>query len=720
MNTIYRKEFRDIVRWTPIGIILIAVLGWMTRPTNIFAAVELERVFVSIIGLGCGLVALALGLLQSLLDQRTETSGYLIHRPISLGSIFWAKLLAGFTAYLICVVPTLVAMMIYLEWVGPERLPTSWVQVVPLFMMSLVIFVIHPAAMWATAREARWVGTRWFPLLFAIAGVYYSLNPLLSMHTIGGLAGFLLISVGTWVVVTSAAHHAFSHQVFSPPAASPNRMSLARAAVLLGASVLIMCGPSRLILMAPSDQSREGFFYGLGLRPSGVLWEIAQPYTVNRAGSFTLADDEHRLGRPLSGVGAIDPESASLSPLPDDWQQVSIVSQQDLKRGPGRWSHFNRNRITADLYMSDNGAVQVQLIDRQGRYYWYHQTQGLIACVTPDGFFRSDETPTGRFVNAQTVPILHADTRLLNITGQLFVLDSSGVFQLDFANYEIRRVLDSPSRLISLVAPNADQQATLWRYNDGLLQRYTFRPTDPDLTLPLADSEIILRNTHLYPMPSIEVELVDQWRIPPLEAFDRLGITEVDQGQIVTIRTPLSASADGRRRYTRYGADGTMVEDKVVQITVPVSEPAFQTALVSMPPVVVLGMALGRSIQYGERVSSAQLTDWFFGWWWPIYVAQGLAAAAIVVWLGSQRELTTRQRVLWAAIAMFGGFAAVLAVLAIYPRLLLEKCTHCDGRRRVDQRRCEHCGCDWDPPQLEGIEIIGGERIASPRLTLSV
>ncbi len=104
-------------------------------------------------------------------DARIDARGYLLHRPIATAGIFWAKLLAGFVGYLACLLPPLILTAIYLQAKGIEQLPTAWQQLAPLMIATLIIFGLHPAAMWMAHRSARWIGTRWFPLVLGIAGV---------------------------------------------------------------------------------------------------------------------------------------------------------------------------------------------------------------------------------------------------------------------------------------------------------------------------------------------------------------------------------------------------------------------------------------------------------------------------------------------------------------------------------------------------------------------
>jgi len=142
------KELRETVRWSPIGMIVVGLLCWQSIPGSIFVSYRNVAVqFVYTVGIGAALVALAIGLLQSLGDTRSDARGFLLHRPISLRTIFAMKLLAGFTTYLICLAPAILLTAIRLEVLGPDRLPVSPFDLLPLVIASLVIFLLHPAAM---------------------------------------------------------------------------------------------------------------------------------------------------------------------------------------------------------------------------------------------------------------------------------------------------------------------------------------------------------------------------------------------------------------------------------------------------------------------------------------------------------------------------------------------------------------------------------------------
>jgi hypothetical protein len=131
---------------------------------------------------------------------------------VSQSTIFRAKILAGLAAYSICVVPALILIAVYLEVKGPEQLPTAWTQVIPVALAAIGILALHPAAMWTACREARWVGTRLFPLVFAGTGVFVTSIWSVSVLSLMSFLGFVSVAVFVFALTLIAASHAFRHQ----------------------------------------------------------------------------------------------------------------------------------------------------------------------------------------------------------------------------------------------------------------------------------------------------------------------------------------------------------------------------------------------------------------------------------------------------------------------------------------------------------------------------
>ena len=233
MIAVFQKELRDCLRWSPLGMALGLVMLWMVLLGNtVDSATFMESSLASQLGLAASLIAIALGLLQSLPDARNDARGYLMHRPIKPNKIFWSKIAAGYVTYVITLAVPVIVAMIYLQAKGIERLPTNALQVIPFLLYSCVAFLFHPTALWIVSRNARWAGTRLIPAIGAIAFAYYT-----SLYVQFDGLGYAIDSLPTIaiLVVTCcvftyvtflSARHTFVHQSQLPDRSSSNWFSL--------------------------------------------------------------------------------------------------------------------------------------------------------------------------------------------------------------------------------------------------------------------------------------------------------------------------------------------------------------------------------------------------------------------------------------------------------------------------------------------------------------
>ncbi len=700
MIALFRKELRDVVRWAPIGIVLIAVLGWMSVPSSVHQAFSTASSLLWLVGSGSGLIALALGLLQSLPELRNDARGYLVHRPTTMATIFWAKILAGFCAYMACIVPTLLVVGVYLESIGPQRLPVSWMDVIPVSVMSLVIFLIHPAAIWTTSREAKWVGTRWFPLALASGGILLVFSPLSNMSPVGSLISAASVSGVIGFVVCTAAQHAFTHQQFSPSMSAKNRMSKSRSVGLFAASVLVVIVPSTL---AAGYLSKQLFPYSddyhrISMDTDGRLWEISERTSRDRS---LLSADVYLTGRPISGpaVQDEDAETRSLARLPDDWKERVTVGLP-LSRRLGR---LLRGQFT---YIGSIGAGDVNpqfytVACRQGQLFLYRKTR-LIGYITPMGIYPATGSPEGRFDEPMIVGATWSTDQRLNVTGQPLVADSGGVYQLDVANASVRQIVSADLRTAEMTLPSTGQEAVLWVASGDALERHALHAANSDESLPLTGSDVVAK-TNRYPLPAINSELTGRFTSPDWNGSARRSAAENADG----VTALIDRTTHGTARFTIYSANGSVSEEATVRLAQAPNHSEDGIAVV-VPPSLIAGMFLWSDT--GGGLFPVPI-------WWAVG-AHTLLAVFLVQWLSSSLGLSLGKRVMWSVIAAATGIATSVAMLAIYPRLVREPCGRCESPRRIDKNRCEHCGAEWDPPQAEGIEIIsdaGVER--SPVLT---
>jgi hypothetical protein len=121
------------------------------------------------------------------------------------------------------------------------------------------------------------------------------------------------------------------------------------------------------------------------------------------------------------------------------------------------------------------------------------------------------------------------------------------------------------------------------------------------------------------------------------------------------------------------------------------------------PPGLIAGIALVVSFmepeQWGPLPASTGM--------WMLVVLHAAVGAMGTLFLIRSRVPSTRLQYQWMAFGAIAGVGTWLAVIAVYPRAVIERCASCERRRRVDRERCEHCGVEWELPDSEGISLIG-------------
>jgi len=677
MNTIFRKELYDVLRWTPLGMIVIGALCWLQIPGQLYGVRSVSSSIAAAVLVGSSLFALALGLLQSFFDLRTDSRAFLLHRPTETRSVFWGKLAAGFVAHCLAWAIPLLMAAIYLESMGPERLPVSWSNVVLAAACCITSFLFHPAGMWMACREARWVGTKCLPLtLPLIASIFVFAGDGAPIWVLG-VFSFAWIVIA-WIII-AAAMHAFVHQTFLPSPESEESWSWPVAIGLTAASVVTVVTVATFVVSSLTQHQ-----YSLPLQArrmavsaSGQIWEIKETWKSPRQWNDQPV---HRTGHPLTG----DVKGDFFVELDETWQEQRLVS---LTRLHIRWSYRY-------LYLSSSASSgrDVFLFLRAGRVYLYDGVRGWRGTVTPQGIFRPNESPQGTFRELQLLNSV-GNRSNLSLAGHRILADENGIYQIDVDAWKLRQLTDTPATGMAIELPSDnDPEASLWSRHNGTLHRFSIAPRTKGESLPFTDSEL-MEATSSYPLANVEITPTGQW---PMDWIDKpnetiLSVSSVDEDSFVFF----TQDKEGRRSYRIASSDGSLGElvelpPREIEGNLPIE--------VLMPPALVVA----RTVALGARIALS-----FPDWAWLMVALHALLGGIGAVLLARTRALSLRAQVLWAIIGLLTGIATWLAVIAIYARPVLEQCAACQRGRQVDTDRCAHCGADWESPDSEGIELIG-------------
>lgn len=693
MITIFRKELKDVLRWTPLGMIVIGLLCWRQMPSYLHECSLLSASLAAMAIIGSGLFALVLGLLQSLFDQRTDSRAFLLHRPISVKDIYRGKLAAGFVAHTIAwAVPLLVAA-IYLETKGPEKLPVTWSDAIPAALCCLLSFLFHPAGIWMACREARWLGTKWLPLGIPLMACFMAIVTISDPLSWDYAVAATLIVLFSWITLY-AARHAFTHQTFLPSSTSeeswswPNALGLGLGSLVFVVTLMVFVVSS--VMTPPWSLSIKD--RRLTASADGQLWEIEETWKSPRGNQDAPI---HRAGRQLSGDAG---PNAAFADLPETWAERSLVqiNPSTPRNGASAWNGY---RYTGASASADHNGVA--LFEHNQRLYAYTDIAGWLGTVTPQGVFARNETPQGAFNHLNSLDSFAGSTAYyMSIGGQRLLADSNGIYQLDFDAKKIRRLSETPTQAMAVTLPSDEiPEATFWARDGETLHRYSIKPLTKDQTLPSTDSELV-KATHSYPLANVELTATGQWSLDWLADSDStlLTVAAVDEERVV-----MTSNASGPTFDYRIADAGGKVQDAGTLPDLLPEEPQGQAPVFVFPPALIVG---------GTAVLSIVSPDEYRQMTAPILLWFGMGLHALLGGIGAfvlarGRVPGTRQQVVWLVIGLMAGVSAWLAVVAIYPRWVVESCTACQRRRRVDTDRCEHCGAAWEVPDREGIELIG-------------
>ncbi len=261
MNALLIKEFRENLRWLPIGLLLFGFAAWLPVPSqqNPFNAVDSDLTeLVTLLG---PLFAVALGVLQSAFDLRNGPRAYLQCRGVSPKDVVLAKLVSGFAIYATSLIIPISILALYLNAVGLTYYPVTPLQVLPGLLMGLAAFSFFPAAIIVLARPASWWGTRLLPLASPLAIVLMCFGMLNFFTVIEAYICFGL-SVVSIILLSWAAIDAWTHVSINPPggSTSPTRWRLtfvltASSAIVVSLTCLFWYGFSRASLWESAHRS---------------------------------------------------------------------------------------------------------------------------------------------------------------------------------------------------------------------------------------------------------------------------------------------------------------------------------------------------------------------------------------------------------------------------------------------------------------------------------
>ena len=678
MNALIRKEFRESVRWLPLGWLLMGGMLWATLPglDQLDRATMLPNTLVFFSAIGCSFVALGLSIAQFMPDQRSAARAFLMHRGLTPKQLFQGKLAVGMAIYLLAVGIPLLVSGVYLEWVGPLRLPTSARQTIPAWVASVYAFSFYFGGCMVACGNARWIGTRVLPLvvscLVTIASFTISAPAPLATFAIALSLGALGL-----VILFLASQETFARGASrdAPGMGPPSHWS--RNIVLTASSItavmIAMIFPTTFT--AQDDLQR---YVTTDVDATGNLWFVLkeQSHPIKRAKISSDADSMvvekvTRDSQPLDGT---------LNVL------FHLRSENSLWWGADRLGANVLQGQYLDLVYDSSGYIlaYTALGDRRSRPAWM-----LKHIIGQDRISRPLE-PRGKPFEA--MPTLHLPNLLVS---------KDGLYRIDVESGTIRQVI---SQHVDGYSWDFDREKRLdfnrmFLLNGSNITEYRIPDSlGPNQTLdPIAtfEADVNLK----IGLGSFGYENQDNYSVIHQVAGSRFHIVQKRPGKELE-RFTCKPPEEMKPSYQGHSV--------------------FMNGLICMAVPVAYILVAGASVLvsvYGFGVSWSEFADGGGPEWiWAgaiVFLVQAILSGALAYAAARHRGLSRKARIGWAIGGALGGFGVALAIIAIYPRCIRETCWQCKRSRRVELPLCDHCGWEWETPTMEGIEVIGEKLMAS-------
>ena len=678
MKQIIWKELRECFKW---GLGLLAILSLailvLRLVFNAHSSSYLSLFLHSptyIILWGSLIIAALLGYQQARREKVPDQNAFLIHRPVSIPSVFWGKTLAGLFIF---IAPTSLSycFVTVLEIYFPaEPYPFQWSILIPGLLILYWGIPAYFAGFLAGIRESKWYGSRLFPLL--------SSSVVCGIVMYGGKT--VSVIVGTHLLVTILLVVSSSNAFITANGQRPLRFGIGKwtTGVTIACSNVLLCFLAMMLLAlffasqqhkAKANQST----FAYQLLHDGNIYKMRY---VRNSPVEAISLEENSL----------DSESDSLVRASDLRSQIThmhhVPMKNAMERGSTILSPFHYLEI---IYRDDNSVVyyarQKGLITLYSRI-----TKQLIGTLGPNGWetggdlSRKGFQKNAHFMTGYYRP--RANSGFFELDGKVWK------FTLKTKNQEIESIELAP---FTSKPPQGDLRAvkTLYLANQTNSTAPTILlATDQEILLITLDGNIILR------MDISESTDRTNISIAQMTDLNRIAM-RIDHWQTST--SPFSSQFKFFDKTT-----GALLNEISLP---PINENPPQSLYESkgvhgifLPPALGIMMSMMRSIIVdGQPVIEHRESNIM------IYLcASALAAVILGICLCRFYNMSKPETAYWIVINALLSWAGPLTMLCLYKWPARTTCPTCNRQRSIHKDQCEHCEASFPEPELNGTEIF--------------
>ncbi|MCU0714097.1 MAG: hypothetical protein MUC43_18725 [Pirellula sp.] len=688
MNAWIRKEAKDILRWTPIGMVILSLALWgAIRSLGPYTFSELSSNLYIQTVIASGAFGLFLGFVTFWFDANGAARGYLVHRGVSLSRIFLIRTLFGFMAYMIAMWIPLLCCGFYISTIGPATLPVTPYAIVPALVAVVYCFGFFFAGSMIACRASRWFGSRLLPLLGALA-LPTAMIPMFPGQWFvflltGGLGVLGLIL--QWVSTRSA----FVRGSSQPTPSQSFHLPMVERVMILLSTVVATLVAFTLFMMAtmPQHQSWSTTRVAIRFAADGTPWLVEQP---------TNYWDYENPNEHTRTIARLTNESS------DERKPEAI----DLQYGYEFHSRFLTLANRFDLWdMTSLGEYsEFQYYGNQELVYVYSKVGGttipasqLIAVVGPKTVGNLQNLPSERFKGYPVLlPTEENPSNANQIIDSSFWIASNGVYRFDIQSRNVQHISQQPIQRIAFRTAGSrideDYQSviTLFVMNGHSIciyeandrnQREVFA-SEPITKIQLP-RDLDLSNCQ---GGMLWFQDAKNWTFVPLKFsgnYDQEEFQVVRSQNDTIAQSTIKSPINPRVAFNDFSSRENQEMLRVMLL---------------MPPILVSGASFIAHFLLGETVLWNSI--------WLLGLLQAVVSGMLCFIAARYRCLSRGRSLTWFVLGGLFGLGTWAAMLAIYPRVYRVRCANCGRMRRIENEHCEKCGATWEPLEPLGIELL--------------
>jgi len=664
-RAMYLKELWQNAGWAAGGAVVLGLVMRYIVSSNatenfvnfnqLWRQLNLSLMFGSLV------LSIALAFLQILPETSRDRWAFLIHRPATASTLFYAKVAAGLTLYLLATVTPFLSTVLWIRTPGNVAAPFDWGLTESGFAWIASGVPSFLAGFLTAVRPVRWYGTRVFPIL-ALLPVMLSLGNARTL--VGSIGWSLLMVLFLWPA---------SRAVFLERAGE--RRPILGARFALGTTLTVGSTVLSIIIFA----ALLGIYRSVA--PAKSEWVATYQYALTNDGrliKFQSSEDGVTTVRSIAD-GSILYEGKS----GNEWlthNRWTAIDAQLASIGPYDYSSIG----APERYVSqigDRGAGR--------RKVWYSydgllisydvRSRKIVAAVGELGYRTCHSMLEARLTRPFPRDASLGNPQSLSKT---FIQDGDTIYEIDGSLYDLSEGMSTVRVAVKSPKIASGQLISTDNFLGPIIIRYPHQ------------FEVYAGEGHGYRLKfSGKVESFP-------DSYDTIlyGVTD----HYFVLRYP------GRK-------DSVYVEyddrDRVAKRYMTVDSP--ETVGMGSPVVYGMLVPIGIDVAWNFAITGNHLAHI----WrdtarivnWPMLAGNLVADAlsVLIIFAISRRCAFSRLRMTWWLIAgALLGFWAVVALLCLDGWPARERCRNCGKMRVVTRETCEHCAAAWPDRSVDGTEIF--------------